>query len=147
MENESLREPKNTTAIFLMLVVAAVTIWAISASVMASNRRKDVERLTGDKEALRVECEQIKQEALIKMNDAEKLRQTAMEWTRQHQLQVQEDMRKKAEEAAKLAKAKEEAKKTALAGKGKAVPVKKSTVKKTPAKAAPAKKAIHKTPV
>jgi len=140
MENESLREPKNTTAIFLLIVVAVVTIWAISASVLATNRRKDVERLSTEKEALRIESDQIKQDALVKMNDAEKLRQTAMEWTRQHQIQIQEEMRKKAEEAAKQAKAKEEVKKPVPVVKGKVVPAKKSAIK------APAKKVAHKTP-
>ncbi len=139
MENESLREPKNTTAIFLLIVVAVVTIWAISASVMATNRRKDVERLTAEKVTLANECEQIKQEAVVKMNEAERLRQVAMEWTRQHQLQIQEEMRKKAEEAAKQAKAKDEVKKPDPS-KSKVVPVKKSG-----AKTVPAKKAVHKT--
>ena len=129
MENESLREPKNTLVIFLLLAVAVVTIWALVASFKANGLRKDVERITSEKEALRVECDQIKQEALVKMNDAEKLRQTAMEWTRQHQVQVQEEMRKKAEEAAKQAKLKEEAAKKPVVAKGKDVPVKKSTTK------------------
>lgn len=107
MENESLREPKNTTVMFLSLLVVVVVIWAIVASVMASNRRKDCDRLTSEKEAIRIESDQIKQEAQVKVAEAEKLRQVAMEWTRQHQLQIQEEMRKKADEAAKQAKLKE----------------------------------------
>ena len=145
MENESLREPKNTTAMLLLAVAAALAIWAIWASVTANNRRKDFERVTAEKEALRVECDQVKQDCLIKMNEAEKLRQTAMEWTRQHQLQVQEEMRKKAEEAAKQAKAKEDAAKKVTApvkGKdGKDAKVTPSTKKVT--KPAAGKKAVH----
>jgi len=143
MENESLREPKNTTVMFLSLVAVGVTIWAISASVMASNRRKDCEALTHEKDAIRVECDQIKQECQVKLAEAEKLRQTAMEWTRQHQLQVQEEMRKKADEAAKVAKAKEDASKKATAvktpAKGKV-----ATSKKTVTKHAPVKKTVKK---
>jgi len=109
MENESLREPKNTTVMLLSLLVVFVTIWAIVASVMASSRRKDVERLTSEKEIIRQESEQLKQDTLRKMDEVEKLRQTAMEWTRQHQLQLQEEMRKKADEAAKQAQLKADA--------------------------------------
>lgn len=139
MENESLREPKNTAVMMLLVLAAVLAIWAIWASVTATNRRKDFDRVTAEKETLRAECEQIKQECAVKMNEAEKLRQTAMEWTRQHQLQVQEDMRKKAEEAAKQAKAKEEAaKKPAAAVKGKVVPGKKAV-----SKPAPVKKSTH----
>jgi hypothetical protein len=135
MENESLREPKNTTVMMLLVLTAVLAIWAIWASVTATNRRKDFDRVTAEKETLRVECDQIKQDSALKMNEAEKLRQTAMEWTRQHQLQVQEDMRKKADEAAKLAKAKEESlKKTATPVKGKVTPVKKSSTKAVPVK-------------
>ena len=141
MENESLREPKNTTVMMLLVLAAVLAIWAIWASVTATNRRKDFDRVTAEKETLRVECDQIKQDCALKMNEAEKLRQTAMEWTRQHQLQVQEDMRKKADEAVKLAKAKEESlKKPATPVKGKVTPVKKSSPK-----AAPVKKTSHTT--
>ena len=125
---------------FLSLVAVGVTIWAISASVMASNRKKECEALTREKEALSVQCDQIKQESMIRVAEAEKLRQTAMEWTRQHQLQIQAEMRKKAEEAAKAAKAKDEAAKKATAVKAKTTPV-----KKAPAKAAPVKKTTHKS--
>ena len=139
MENESLREPKNTTVMLLSLLVVFVTIWAIVASVMASSRRKDVERLTSEKEIMRQESEQLKQDTLRKMDEVEKLRQTAMEWTRQHQLRLQEEMRKKADEAAKQAqvKADQAAKSTAKPAdkaakpNGKKAPVKKATAKKT----------------
>jgi biopolymer transport protein ExbB/TolQ len=141
MENESLREPKNTTVMLLSLLVVFVTIWAIIASVMASSRRKDVDRLTGEKELIRQESEQLKQDTLRKMDEVEKLRQTAMEWTRQHQLRLQEEMRKKADEAAKQAQVKADAAKAPVkpvvhtAGKTivkkSTVPVKKSTVKKS----------------
>jgi len=141
MENESLREPKNTTVMMLLVLAAVLAIWAIWASVTATNRRKDFDRVTAEKETLRVECDQIKQDCALKMNEAEKLRQTAMEWTRQHQLQVQEDMRKKADEAAKLAKAKDESlKKPATPVKGKVTPVKKPSPK-----GAPVKKTSHTT--
>lgn len=145
MENESLREPKNTAVMMLLVLAAVLAIWAIWASVNATNRRKDFDRVTAEKETLRAECEQIKQECAVKMNEAEKLRQTAMEWTRQHQLQVQEDMRKKAEEAAKLAKAKEDAaKKATPAVKGKVIPVKKAVSKPSPVKKSTHAK-THKT--
>jgi flagellar biosynthesis/type III secretory pathway M-ring protein FliF/YscJ len=140
MENESLREPKNTTVMFLALLVVVVVIWGIVASVMASNRRKDCERLTAEKEAIRMEADQIKQECQIKGDQAEKLRLTALEWTRQHQLQVQEEMRKKSDESAKQAKLKEAAvKKPVVAVKGKVVPVKKSSTKPSASK-----KGVHK---
>jgi hypothetical protein len=141
MENESLREPKNTTVMLLSLLVVFVTIWAIIASVMASSRRKDVDRLTGEKELIRQESEQLKQDTLRKMDEVEKLRQTAMEWTRQHQLRLQEEMRKKADEAAKQAQVKADAAKASVkpvvhsAGKTtvkkSTVPVRKSSVKKS----------------
>lgn len=137
MENESLREPKNTTVMLLSLLVVGVTIWAIIASVMASGRRKDIDRLTSDMAILRQESDQLRQDTLRKMDEVEKLRQTAMEWTRQHQLRLQEEMRKKADEAAKQAQLKADAAKatTLKAGakpavKKAAVPVKKSTSRK-----------------
>jgi len=139
MENESLREPKNTTVMLLLLLVALVAIWAIIASVMASNRRKDVERISAEKEIIRQDSEQLKQDCLRKMEEAEKLRQTAMEWTRQHQLRIQEEMRKKAEEAAKQAQLK--AQQTAKP------PVVKSSVPVKGSKHAPVKKAAAKKPV
>lgn len=143
MENESLREPKNTTVMLLSLLVVGVTIWAIIASVMASGRRKDVDRLTSEMAILRQESDQLKQDTLRKMDEVEKLRQTAMEWTRQHQLRLQEEMRKKADEAAKQAQLKADAAKAALvkagakpAVKKSAAPVKKSAAKKTTKKSA-----------
>ena len=138
MENESLREPKNTTVMLLSLLVVFVTIWAIIASVMASSRRKDVDRLTADMTVLRQESEQLKQDTLRKMDEVEKLRQTAMEWTRQHQLRIQEEMRKKADDAAKQAQIKADAAKASVkpAVKKSTVPVKKSTTKKSTTKKA-----------
>lgn len=143
MENESLHEPKNTTVMLLSLLVVGVTIWAIIASVMASGRRKDVDRLTSEMAIMRQESDQLKQDTLRKMDEVEKLRQTAMEWTRQHQLRLQEEMRKKADEAAKQAQLKAEVAKAAAnkaavkpAVKKSTSPVKKSTVKKAPAKKA-----------
>lgn len=109
MENESLREPKNTTVMLLSLIIVFVTIWAIIASVMASSRRKEVDRLTSDMTGLRQDSEQLKQDTLRKMEEVEKLRQVAMEWTRQHQLRIQEEMRKKADDAAKQAQLKADA--------------------------------------
>lgn len=143
MENESLREPKNTTVMLLVLCIVVVGILAIVGFAKASSRAKECDRLTADKEAIRTELEQVKQECQIKVDQAEKLRLTALEWTRQHQLQIQEEMRKKADEAAKQAKLKESAvKKPELskgtAGtKGKVTPVKKSGTKTS-------KKAVHK---
>lgn len=139
MENESLREPKNTTVMLLSLLVVFVTIWAIIASVMASSRRKDVDRLTADMSQLRQESELLKQDTLRKMDEVEKLRQTAMEWTRQHQLRLQEEMRKKADDAAKQAQLKADAAKApvkTVVKSGSTTAVKKSTVpvKKTPAR-------------
>jgi len=146
MENESLREPKNTTVMLLSIIVVAFALWAIIASVKASSYHKDVERLTAEKEIMRQESEQLKQDTLRKMDEVEKLRQTAMEWTRQHQLQLQEEMRKKADEAAKQAQMKADAAKApvkpAVKAPGKTtvkkstIPVKKSAAKKTVKKAA-----------
>lgn len=121
MENESLREPKNSAVMFLSGLVVVVLIWAIVASVMASKQRKECERLTQANDQIRIEMEQVRADAQRQMADADKLRRTALEWTRQHQLQVQEEMRKKAE-AAKAAALKSAAKAPA-----KAAP--KSTVK------------------
>ena len=109
MENESLREPKNTTVMLLSIIVVALALCTIIAFVKMSGYRKDVERLTSEKEIMRQESEQLKQDTLRKMDEVEKLRQTAMEWTRQHQLQLQEEMRKKADEAAKQAQLKADA--------------------------------------
>ncbi len=144
MENESLREPKNTTVMLLSLLVVFVTIWAIIASVMASSRRKEVDTLKTDMAQMRQESEQLKQDTLRKMDEVEKLRQTAMEWTRQHQLRLQEEMRKKADDAAKQAQVKADAAKAPVkpaVKAGSTSAVKKSTV---PAKKAPAKKTTTK---
>lgn len=135
MENESLREPKNTTVVFLSLLLAVAVIVSIVMTVKASSRGKECERLKADKEAIQQESDAIKQEAQIKMNEAEKLRQVAMEWTRQHQLRVQEEMRKKAEEAAKQVKAKETASAKAAAPVKKTPTVKKGSSKKSGTKA------------
>ena len=99
MENESLREPKNTAVIFLSLLVAATLIWAIVASVMASKNRKECERLTQVCDQTRVELDQVRMDAQRQIADADKLRRTCLEWTRQHQMQIQDEMRKKAEAA------------------------------------------------
>ncbi len=137
MENESLREPKNNTVMLLALLVVFVTVWAIIASVMASSRRKDVDRLNGEMASLRQESEQLKQDTLRKMDEVEKLRQIAMEWTRQHQLRLQEEMRKKADEAANQAKMKADAATKVLSKTAVKPTVKKATV-------APHKKAVVK---
>jgi biopolymer transport protein ExbB/TolQ len=140
MENESLREPKNTTVMLLVLCLVVVGILAIVGFAKSSSRAKDIDRLTADKEMLRTELEQVRQDSQIKVDQAEKLRLTALEWTRQHQLQIQAEMRKK-EEAAKLAKQKEATVKKPVTTKpttttkGKATPVKKSTSTKVIRKA------------
>ncbi len=144
MENESLREPKNTTVMLLSIIVVAFALWAIIASVKASSYHKDVERLTAEKEIIRQESENLKQETLRKMDEVEKLRQTAMEWTRQHQLQLQEEMRKKADEAAKQAQLKAEAAKQPAKAAVK-TPVKPTGKKAAPSKKTGAKKATKKT--
>jgi hypothetical protein len=127
MENESLREPKNTAVIFLSLLVAATLIWAIVASVMASKNRKECERLTQVCDQTRVELDQVRMDAQRQIADADKLRRTCLEWTRQHQMQIQDEMRKKAE-AAKAAAAKAAVK---PAVKSAVKPAAKTTVKST----------------
>jgi biopolymer transport protein ExbB/TolQ len=145
MENESLREPKSSVVMFLSIALIVALCWALAFTVKAVNRGKDVERITKELGDVRAESEQIKQEAQITKADADRVRATAMEWTRQHQLQLQAEMSKKAEEAAKAAKAKEEAakkpviKKSSTPGKGKAITPAKKGAKTT------AKKVVHKT--
>lgn len=121
MENESLRSPKNTSVVFLSVVLVGAVIWGIVASVMASQNRKQCDKLTQANEQLRTENEQIRMEADRRIAEAEKLRKVALEWTRQHQLRLQQEMQKKAAEAAKAAaekakadKAKAEIKKPAV---------------------------------
>ena len=105
MDNESLRGgSKNTVVIFLSLVLAVALCWAIYASVMASKSRANCERLAQEKEQIRIEAEQIRIESERRMMEADKLRKTALDWTRQHQLQVQAEMRQKAAAAAAAAK-------------------------------------------
>lgn len=104
MENESLRGSKNTTVVFLSLLLVAAVIWGIVASVMASKNRERCDQLTQEKEQIRQEAEQTRMEAERRMMDADKLRKTCLEWTRQRQLQLQAEMRKKAEAAAAAAK-------------------------------------------
>ncbi len=99
MENESLREPKNSAVMFLSALVAVALIWAIVASVMASKQRKECERLTQERDQIRVELDQVRMDAQRQLADADKLRRTALEWTRQHQMRLQEEMKKKAEAA------------------------------------------------
>ncbi len=111
MENESLREPKNSAVMFLSAVTAVVLIWAIAASVMASKRGKECERLTQERDQIRVELDQVRTDAQRVMMEADKLRRTALEWTRQHQMRVQEEMKKKAE-AAKAAQTQKTTSKT-----------------------------------
>jgi hypothetical protein len=132
MDNESLRgSSKNTTVVFLSLLLVAAVIWGIVASVIASKHRENCDRLTQEKEQIRIEAEQIRMESERRMMEADKLRKTALEWTRQHQLQIQAEMRKKAEAAAAAAKAtapKAPAKSATKAGSSR------STVKKTAAR-------------
>lgn len=99
MENESLREPKNTAVIFLALLLAATLIWAIVATVTASKTRKECDRLTQERDQVRVELDQVRVNAERQMVEADKLRRTCLEWTRQRQVLIQEEMRKKAEAA------------------------------------------------
>jgi FtsZ-interacting cell division protein ZipA len=106
MENESLREPKNTTVVFLSLLLVAAVIWAIIASVMASKSRKESERTSAERDQIRLEADQIRTEAQRTMADAEKLRKVAYEEMRKNQLRIQEDLRKKAADAAKAAQVK-----------------------------------------
>lgn len=136
MENESLRSPKNTSVVFLSVVLVGAVIWGIVASVMASQNRKQCEKLTQANEQLRTENEQIRMEAERRIAEAEKLRKVALEWTRQHQLRLQEEMQKKAAEAAKAAAEK------AKADKAKAD---KAKTDKKPAVKAPVKSAVKKT--
>ncbi len=105
MENESLRGSRNTTAIFLTVLLAGAVIWAIVATVMASKNADKCVVLAQEKEQIRTEAEQTRAESERRMMEADKLRKTALEWTRQHQLQIQADMKKKADEAAAAAKA------------------------------------------
>lgn len=115
MENESLREPKNSAVMFLSALVAVALIWAIVASVMASKQRKECERLTQERDQIRVELDQVRMDAQRQIAEADKLRRTALEWTRQHQVRLQEEMKKKAE-AAKAAAVKTSTKTTTKSG-------------------------------
>lgn len=115
MENESLREPKNSAVMFLSALVAVALIWAIVASVMASKQRKECERLTQERDQIRVELDQVRMDAQRQIAEADKLRRTALEWTRQHQVRLQEEMKKKAE-AAKAASTKSSSKTTSKSG-------------------------------
>ena len=103
MENESLSGSRNTTAIFLSVLLVGVFVWAIVASVMASKNADKCVVLAQEKETIRTEADQVRAEADRRMGEADKLRKTALEWTRQHQLQIQADMKKKADEAAAAA--------------------------------------------
>ena len=135
MENESLREPRNTPVMLLSFAVVAVLIWAIIAQATVSKRNKELGIVVAEKQALQVEAEQKIADMQRKVDEAEKTRLVALEWTRQHQLRIQEEMRKK-EEAAKLAKEKADAsKKTSVKSTGKTGTktsgTKKPVVKKT----------------
>jgi len=136
MENESLREPRNTPVMLLSFAVVAVLIWAIIAQATVSKRNKELNTAVAEKQQLQVETDQKLADMQRKVDDAEKLRQTAMEWTRQHQLRIQEEMRKKAEEADKAAKvAKDKAeKKQPTKTTGKTSTTKSKTTGKTPVK-------------
>ena len=106
MENESLRSSKNTTVIFVSLLFVAALVWAIVASVIAAKHSKAFKQLTDEMTQLRADTEARILEADRRMAEAEKLRRVALEWTRQHQLQVQAELQRKAAEAAKAAAAK-----------------------------------------
>ena len=106
MENESLREPKNTAVVFLALLLVAAVIWAITTSVMASKSRKECDRISAERDQIRLEAEQIRTEAQRVVADAEKLRKVAYDEMRKNQLRIQEDLRKKAADAAKAVQAK-----------------------------------------
>ena len=96
MENESLRGSRNTTAIFLSVLLVIVFVWAVWASVTASKNSEKCGILAQEKEQIRAEAEQTRAEAERRIADADKLRKICMEWTRQHQLQLQAEMKKKA---------------------------------------------------
>lgn len=106
MENESLREPKNTTVVLLSFLLVGAVIWAIVASVMASKNRKEGERIAAERDQIRIEADQARTDAQRVMADAEKLRKVAYEEMRKNQLRIQDEMRKKAAEAAKAAQVK-----------------------------------------
>lgn len=130
MDNESLRGgSKNTVVIFLSLVLAVALCWAIYASVMASKSRANCERLAQEKEQIRIEAEQIRIESERRMMEADKLRKTALDWTRQHQLQVQAEMRQKAAAAAKPAVKTAASKTTSKTGASKSTTTKKTAVR------------------
>jgi FtsZ-interacting cell division protein ZipA len=88
-----------------LLLVAAI-IWAIIATVMASKSRKECERISAERDQIRLEADQTRTEAQRAMADAEKLRKVAYEEMRKNQLRIQEELRKKAADAAKAAQAK-----------------------------------------
>jgi hypothetical protein len=128
MENESLRGSKNTTVIFLSLLLVGALVWAISGSVIAAKRGKVCVALEQENAQIKADAEQRLMEADRRMQEAEKLRKVALEWTRQHQIAIQEEQRKKAQEAAKAAAAKTAAPKAGA--KTAKAPVK-TTAKKT----------------
>ena len=109
MENESLRGSKNTTVIFLSVLLVFAIIWGIVASVMAKNNRKIADTLAMEKAQLQQENEQIKMDADRRSAEAEKLRKVALEYIREHQMRLQAEMQKKAADAAKAAEAKAKA--------------------------------------
>jgi hypothetical protein len=127
MENESLRGSKNTTVIFLSLLLVLALIWAIAASVIATKRAKAFDIQSQEMAQLKADTEQKLMEADRQKADAERLRKVALEWTRQHQLQLQAEQQKKAAEAAKAAAA-------AASKTNKVVKAASTTATKTPVK-------------
>jgi hypothetical protein len=136
MENESLRGPKSTTVIFLWLLLVCAVVWGIVATAIAMKRTKECEMITQEKDQIKLESDQKLAEAQRRVDESEKVRQTALAEMRRHQLQIQDEMAKKAQaEAAAKAAATKAATNKAPAGK---------TDKKVTKPGAPTKKIVKK---
>ena len=99
MDNESVRDTRNSSVVLLALLLAVAVVWAIAGTVMAAKRsrtlaesektaaayRQDSEQRLADLQRRNSEMEKAVADAEVKFQEAERGRQMALAEYRKHQ--------------------------------------------------------------
>lgn len=99
MDNESVRDTRNSSVVLLSLLLAVAVVWAIAGTVMAAKRsraladtekaaelyRQDSEQKLADLQRRTGEMEKAAADAEVKYQEAERGRQVALAEYRKHQ--------------------------------------------------------------
>ena len=105
MDNESVRDTRNSSVVLLSLLLAVAVIWAIAGTVMAAKRsraladtekaaelyRQDSEQKLADLQRRTGEMEKAAADAEVKYQEAERGRQMALAEYRKHQEKLLSD--------------------------------------------------------